>query len=440
MSSKIRIAIICNFSNQKIQKKLNLKMSFFEKCIRKIIHKPTLVSNIIEDFAIWNSNAFEEFEKLTDIAEVHVISPYKYLRPYLQEFELNGLFYHFLYDTTCSMKSYVKSKLFQTDISKFYNKVHLYIKKYIAKINPNIVYIIGAENPLYSLSALDIPKSIPVAVHLQTLINDPDFEKNYPISHDDYIFRANCELQVLKRANYIMSSVEKFKEIIKDKFLPNANILRATLAVGENIVLNKNIEKKYDFVYFASNINKAFDLALEGFALVHNIFPNCTLHVIGAYENAYKTNIDRRIKELKVSDNITFTGRLKTHNDVLIEIQKAKIALLPLKIDITSSTIREAIACELPVVTTITPKGTPTLNEKRETVLLSKIGDNQALADNMLLLMNNPNLADKLKHNGKLLLNEKYSNTSAVKRQLDCLIVAYKHFADKDPIPGELIL
>ena len=440
MNKKLRVVIICNFSNPKIQEKLNLKMRFWEFALRKLLKKQTDIDKLVGEYGIWNTNAFCEYEKLVDEVKLHVIAPHNYLDPTLQEFELHGIWYHFFQNEDSLFVNRLKNRLPFISKSLSYHSNRKYIKQYIERIQPDIVYLIGAENPFYSLSALDIPRSIPVIVHLQTLMNDPEFERNYPISHESYVVRAENELKVLKRVDFIGTSVQKFIHIIRTSLVPNALILNTRLALGENTKINKAIHKHYDFVYFASNINKAFDLALEGFALAHKHDNRITLHVVGFYDSIYKEAMDARIRELSLQNAISFTGLLPTHADVLNEIQRANYALLPLKIDITSGTIREALACGLPVITTITTDGTPALNEERETVLLSEIGDHQALADIMVKVMNDPSLVEKLKLNGQLLMEERYSNCAAVKQQVACLQAARSYFINKEPIPADILL
>jgi len=437
---KLKLVIICNFSNPKIQKKLHLRMSCCEFFLRKLLKKQVDIKKMADEYGIWNTNAFCEYEKLVDEVELHVVAPHSYLVPGLQEFELNGIWYHFFQNEDCLFINRLKNKLPFISKSHSYRRNRNYIRQYIEHIKPDIVYLIGAENPFYSLSALDIPHTIPVVVHLQTLMNDPEFEKNYPISHENYMLRAENELKVLSRADFIATDVYKFVHIIRSSLLPNALILKSLLALGENIEINKRVNKEYDFVYFAGNINKAFDLALEGFALAYRKNNQITLRVVGFYGAPYKEAIDTRIRELGLQGSISFTGLLPTHADVLNEIQRAQYALLPLKIDITSSTIREAMACGLPVVTTITTDGTPMLNEQRETVLLSAIGDHQALADNMLKLINDSSLAERLRVNGELLMKERYGNFAAVKRQIACLYAARSYFLEKVPIPADLVV
>lgn len=98
--------------------------------------------------------------------------------------------------------------------------------------------------------------------------------------------------------------------------------------------------------------------------------------------------------------------------------------MLPLKIDLVSGTIRESMACGLPVVTTITP-ATPILNKKRECVLLSETGDHKAMAENMLRLVRDPQYASTISDNCVQTANERITNKEIVENYIkvyyDCL-------------------
>ena len=313
------------------------------------------------------------------------------------------------------------------------------IKEYIVAIKPNIIQLIGAENPFYSLSALDVPQNIPLIVQLQTLMNEPGFEANFPISHSSYVFRAKSELQILRRADYIGCSVNRYVNHIKNNLIPNSIILRTRLAVGVNRQDRLDIKKEFTFVYFSKYIDKAVDLAIEAFALAQLKIPFITLLIIGGYTVTFKRNIDQRIEELGMGNSIFFTGELPTHADVLSEIQKARFALLPLKVDVTSGTIREAMACGLPVLTTITQDGTPHLNDARETVLLSPIGDHQALANNMIRICHSEKLSCKLRENGFMTVEEKYSNKRAILDTIAVIKATVNHFYNGSTIPDYLL-
>jgi glycosyltransferase involved in cell wall biosynthesis len=185
-----------------------------------------------------------------------------------------------------------------------------------------------------------------------------------------------------------------------------------TLPLTEN-VNREETDKEFDFVYFASNISKACDLALEAFGIAHQRHPEITLDVVGNYTETYMSQLSEIIAKYGISDCVRFEGKLPSHEDVMNQIRKSRFALLPLKIDLTSGTIRESMANGLPVLTTIT-QGTPNLNKDYPCVLLSEIGDHQKLADNMCSLLEDDNLVKTLKENGYKKASSKISNTEIV--------------------------
>jgi glycosyltransferase involved in cell wall biosynthesis len=125
------------------------------------------------------------------------------------------------------------------------------------------------------------------------------------------------------------------------------------------------------------------------------------------------------MKVLGLGNEVDFTGKLPSYNDVIAEVRKAQFALLPLKVDLISGTIREAMANGLPVVTSKTPD-TPKLNEARESVLLSDIGDFNAMADNMMKLLSDQNFAQLFRENGAKTVFERYSNKALMLEWRDC--------------------
>lgn len=411
--SKIKVVWICHFSNPQIRKRLKFKNSFIRK-------------KELFDFAIWNTNGIKEFEKFDDI-ELHVISPHAYISN-IQEFNINGIYYYFFGSEHDSLFEIIRShicKKTKTD----YKKNTKIICSLINKINPDIIHLIGTENPYYGESVLSIPNNKPLVVSLQTLMNDAMFALNTNDSSESYNYRAKIESDIIKRANYIGSKVKHFREVIHNNIYPKARFIDMSLAVGEEVTI-KEYKKEYDFVYFAANISKAVDYAIEAYAIAKRQYPNITLHIVGGYDESYMENLQKRIKELNIDSGIDFTGKLATHDDVINEIRKARFALLPLKIDIVSGTIRESMANGLPVITTITP-GTPILNEKRDSVLLSEKGDFKTMAENMCLLLEDKNFAEQIRTNAATTILEKSSNAAFMNEWRERYYEIMKDFYNK---------
>ena len=282
-----------------------------------------------------------------------------------------------------------------------------------------------------------MPKDKPLLVSLQTLMSVPGFLENYPINKETYEYRSSIERKVLERADYIGTKTESHKEFIIKEIDNNANILHLRLALGVDSIIDNSIKKVYDFVYFANNINKAFDDALECFAIAKKKHKHITMNVIGSYDEDYIQRINNRIKELGITGSITFEGRLATHHDVMLGIQKSRFALLPLKVDLISGTIREAMIHGLPTLSTITP-ATPNLNAKRESILLSEIGDYISMANNMCKLLENDEFAQELGNNGIRTIEETFNNNKFMEEWRKAYYQIIENFHNNIPFTEDI--
>lgn len=404
---KIRVVWLCTYSDAELRSHL-----FFPKWHWGNVLRRLLGMGEQGDFAVWISHALREYEKLDTDIELHVVAPHSGVG-HLQEFESRGVMYHIFWNEWDMIKEKIKRR-FNLSNKNAYKYHRRTIQKLIKKLQPDIVHCIGIENKFHSMAVLDIPNWIPVIAQLQTLVGDERFKANCDTSETEYYYNSEVERMILLRSNYIGTAVDRFREIILRDIKTDAVFVDTSLALAEPIS-EENFEKEFDFVYFAADISKAADLAIEAFGEAKKFAPQLTLDIVGGYSQELKEQLDRRIIELGVEDSITFEGKLPSHEDVIKQIQKARFALLPLKIDLVSGTIRESQANGLPVVTTITP-GTPKLNEKIETVLLSKMGDHAAMAANMLRLVNESEYAKMLRKNGLLLAGEQVSNKEIVEQ------------------------
>jgi glycosyltransferase involved in cell wall biosynthesis len=430
---KLKVLWICHFSNEKVRSKITFSNNWIETQIRILAKKPKAPHS---DYANWISNGIIEFEKFEDI-ELHVVAPHYGMRYKTESFKINNVSYWFFRpEGDDSMLKKVYNRFFKKKEIKFiYNRGIL--RRTIEEINPVIVHMYGAENPYYSISALDIDKKkYPFLVSLQTLMSTPDFFAHYHISEEQFLLRSGLEKKIIESVTYIGSSVKNYREIVWNTINPNAIFTKTFLGIAEKIVCNEE-KKIYDFVYFAASILKAADVAIEAFAIANKIKPSITLNIVGGETESFIKKFDERIKELGVSDSIYFSGRLSTQDDVLRQISKSKFALLPMKADIISGTIRESMLSGLPVITTITP-GTPSLNEKRESVLISEQGNHEAMARSILKLLESEDYAEKIRQNALITAKERWNNSRNMKE----LVQAYKAIIDNHkhgtPIPAEI--
>ena len=412
-----------------IEKHVNYKKGVFSR-----IHN-LLGSFGMSDMAVWNTNAAKYIAEYDDV-EVHIIAPLMAIPSKGIEYEEDGIHYHFVHsqdDNPCfRLAGYVKVRLLNKVSS--YNFNNRKIRSIVKTINPDIVHLIGAECPDFAQSVITIDRKYPVIVQLQALLRFSYKETGNPY----YKRLAESEEKVLMRADYIATPIHQFKDIIDADLRPSTIFIKTGLALTEDV--NKDAEEKqFDFVYFANNLNKAFDLAIEGFCIAQKKYPYLRLDILGGSSDEEMAQYVAKVHELNLDNNIVFEGKLPTHEDVLKQIRKSRFALLPLKTDYISGTIREAMANGLPVVSTIT-EGTPTLNSQKQCVLLSPIGDHKALAANMIKLLEDKDLAALLVDNSYKAAAERVDNKDIIKKWHDAYFLILGHFRKGKEIPQDYLL
>lgn len=436
-ADKLKVVWICGFSNKKIFERLNPKYNVIERLLRSITKRPTEYE--FRELSIWITNGIHEFEKFANEIELHILAPYSYLSRELVEFEENGIYYHFVNNEFNFLRNIVKRHFFKMSrLSDFKYNRKIY-KRVISNIKPDLVHLIGAECPNYSLALLDVPYGIPKLVHLQTLMNDPAFEANYCSSHESYVYRSAVERDVLLHANYIATTERKYiVDLLRKVIKVSVPLLNLPLALAEPINLEHR-ECEFDFVYFSKEVEKAGDWAIEAFILTFKKKPEVTMIIIGACSDSFKMMLVQRLKSVGAENNVLFLGSQPTHDDVIKQIRKSRFAVIPMKIDMICGTIRESMANGIPVVTTITP-ASPDLNKSRKSVLLSEKKDFQAMADNMCLLLENEALCLELKTNAAITINEKGSNYDMMSKWKNAYFSIVDNEKNNSPFPKDLLI
>ncbi len=421
---KLKVVWICSVSNVTLRHHLDLSVPLWHRVIRSIMGSTEVKQ---ADYAQWNSNAIEEFERFDDI-DLHIIFVHGGMRRWQQRFEVKGIHYYAVSKGDTRISTFVRNHLFKMEPA--YARTHRIIAHIVNDLHPDIIHIMGAENPPYSPSIHLLSKDIPIIVQLQTLLSELPVEELSP----QLLKQRDCECGVLKRTDYIGKQGEAFTVTIRKTISPDAIFVNTRLVIGEKPNL-QSCEKTFDFVYFASFVSKSLDLALEAFGIAYKKDKSLTLDVVGGINEDELVQYNKRLDELGCKAAVTFEGRLATHEDVIEQIRKARYALLPLKFDLVSGTIREAMWNGLPVITTIT-QGTPFLNERRESVLLSEIGNHEAMADNMLLLTGNTELANRLRQNAAITVEERYGdNTGRAREWVSIYKACIEHFSNGTPLP-----
>lgn len=136
------------------------------------------------------------------------------------------------------------------------------------------------------------------------------------------------------------------------------------------------------------------DVVVRAFAEIQQVFPEATLDLVG--KGPLERSIRNLVHELRLS-GVSFPGAVP-HDEISHYYDDADIFINASSLDNMPVSILEAFASGTAVVTTA-PEGMSYLIQNERTGLLSLPGDARALADNVVRLLRDPELASRLASN-----------------------------------------
>lgn len=425
----IKIAYICHFSNQRIRKYLHLKSFWLGNLLRKVarIQQVTYV-----DFASWNNNFINILSNNKDY-ECNVVSYHLGMKREEQQFTINNTHYFFIRE-----KEYLLKKIWNTIIhsgeDNTYPNAASNIKKVVDKIDPDIIVVCGAENPIYSSSALCF-KDKPVFVILQTLLNSP---KRIELGIGTP-YRRQLENDIFRQINYF-GSFNIFEAHYIKGVNPNAfcfKIMFPSSAPQCDSIQDKN----YDFVFFANGLSKykGTEDVLKGFSIVQKKYPNSKLNVIGSCDASYKVQLESIMEECGIRGNVFFNERYPRQVDMLNQVMRSKIAVLPGITASLNSTVRESMYMGIPVIT-YENDVTGIINREKKCVLTAKMEDIFDLGMKMLFAYENPSEMVKMAFNARDYAENTFSKEAVGKQLYSILEAVMENFYKKLPVMNSILL
>lgn len=428
-SKKLKVAIVCHFSNEEVRRSLPLGSNRLYVFGRKLLRLPAK-RVCYGDISPWVSYLLSYLKKRDDL-ELHVISSHKGLKKSLCSFESENIQYSFVKCEWANMLKYVvkSPKLWHA-----VNPIRAHVRRAVRKVNPDIITLIGAENGFIADSVRDLFK-YPVLIQCQTIYNNPDRQK---YDHVDPV-NAYVERELFKKARYVAIPTQMHKNLFDQ--MENHAIVVDWKAKNPFAEVKYQGTKEYDFVTFAVNMSKKkgyFD-AIKAFAIVHESYPNATLNLVGGGSATVKEELKSLCEELHVSNNVIFTPFFEKQSDLFIHIQKSRYALLPSKLDNISGTMIQALYYGLPLVCYET-EGTPSLNRDYDCALIAAMNDTHQLAEKMMLLLKDDVLYKSMKENTQKFANaKKNSMEETTNRLVETYKAIYENFYNGVEIPKDLL-
>ncbi len=399
-NSSLKVVMVCHLSNSMIRERLHLSKNRVYNKLRAIRgHRPLVYS----DYAPWNTFILKEAVNYKEL-DLHVISPHLGMIKDTEEFENEGIKYHFYKNKPSPFIRALHSKLLPQKNLMFKRNAKR-VKKWIYELKPDLIVLVGAETPDYSITVLGI-KDIPIYVLSQAVFNNPEFEKHH--SANNYRFRAEMEMDLFRQSGYVGVYSDKHYDVLKNLDY-KGYIFKFHWPVFLSVCRDSiQIKKDYDFVNFAHYMSEAkgYHDSIKALAIVKEEYPAVKLALVDHGPNRVKKELMELIEKYNLKENVFFIPFFEEKEDLYSFLQKVRFGVLPCKLDYYSGTMLDSMVCGIPIVVYKT-EGTPTLNSNRETVLIAEMNSITELASFMKKLLSNEHLADTLRENGYLYIEEK---------------------------------
>ncbi|MBO6169052.1 MAG: glycosyltransferase family 4 protein [Bacteroidales bacterium] len=425
--NKLKVALVCSFSNAKVREHLPLSDRKLYRLVRRVFGLSTKNGGY-GNVAGWDTYMIELLRKRDDI-DLTVISAHTGLTKRHVAFDLEGVHYHFVRVEGATL---LKHLISSPSLWHRLNPMRPVVRNIVKKTQPDVLALIGAENAHISGTVLGI-EGIPLIVKCQTIYNNPDRGKSGPVDAKN----AYVERLIFKDLKYVAVGTGMHCRLFRQF---NRTAYNFKWALGNLLPEVKPLDKEYDFVNYAMGMSdkKGYPDAIKALAIVQEKYPNVKLNLVGGNSKEEKEALEKLVANLHLESNVMFTPFFEKQEDLFQHLQKSRFALLPCKIDSVASTIRQAMHYELPVVCYKTD-GTPKLNEDQECVLIAENGNVEDLATKMLMLLDDDVKANQLRNNAKE-FSRRWSDDQRNSQQMsDNFHAVVEHYHNGTPIPADLL-
>ena len=217
---------------------------------------------------------------------------------------------------------------------------------------------------------------------------DPTFEPvvSYSINHSDAVTAVSESLKRdtlnnfhIQKDIYVIPNFIDFSRFTKQK---KEHFKKAIAPLNEKILVHTSNFRKV----------KRVEDVVKVFALIADKIPSKLL-LIG--DGPERTNIELLCRETGVCDRITFLGKQEQIEEIL---SVCDLFLLPSETESFGLAALEAMACEVPVISTNTG-GIPEVNIEGITGFLSDVGDIESMAKNALYILSDDSILKTFKSN-----------------------------------------
>ena len=366
--------------------------------------------DILQHPTTWLYYLINEIQKRNDI-QLYLITSFPYLKKDVKINEKN-ITYYFLQDNPNFNIIFGK---YYTRFPRFIFKNFLLkkIEKIIWKINPDIITVHGTEFP-YGL-VLD-KVNYPSLIWIQGVINLVIKTGSNP----NLIRQRKIEDDIFRNQKYFITIKGNMEEAILEKN-PRAEFFNVNYPVSELAfkLKNENMIIDSDIVFVGAVLKrKGIEDLIEAVSLIKTSYPDIRVKVVGKYDLNYMAYLNKKMNEKELTNNFKFTGLLNDHNEVLIELKKSQIFVLPTHVDSGPRSVAESMAIGVPVIS-YNLDGLPAMIKNNVSGILVEKHNIEKLADAILELLRDGVKRKKLAEEAYLFAKENFYTPEIINKLFD---------------------
>ena len=377
MEKKLKVVWLCHFATDEITDILKPRKK-------------------VQEFAPWIPISIKTIEDSPEL-DIYVVSPYPYIKG-IKQVSLRGVHYTFFNPTILGGRL-LYNRFFRLDYFTNFIKSKIVIKRIVNRIKPDVIHLFGAENPYYSSSILRFYKNYPSILTVQGFVFKSTAADKFTKK------RITIEKEILNNTKIAFCEAKCLGDDLR-LFSPNVKLFWHFYGSYEVKPIVPSPRKKYDIVFFAKIIkDKGIKDLIDAINILKQDRPHIKACIIGGNKINEYSDYSQRIG---LGDNIEWTGRLDTREEVHLKALEGRISVLPTYHDINPGTIIESMFLGIPVVSYDIPANLE-INEKGEVIKLVEYKNINKLAECIAELLDNQGEREQLSKAAKVRAKELFA-------------------------------
>lgn len=275
------------------------------------------------------------------------------------------------------------------------------IHRKLAKIRPDIVHGHYTTSP-YPDAAISSGYPNVITCHnlVFKLVQENNFLRGFSRDVVRWCLRYLQEKYTLRKAKHIIVASPFMKEALVP--YTSAQIYVMTISsITDQFFNARSKEKEGENILLYIGLmrtEKGLLTLLKAMSIIIDSHKNAVLRIVGPKSDCYPQLVEH-VKENRLSNNVIFVG-YKNPNEVIQELSSASMLILPSTHEPLGLVLGEAMAVGKPVVATRVG-GIPHIVKDGETGFLVEPRDAKALADKMMMLLDDRELRMKMGKRGR---------------------------------------